>query len=222
MAEDISRRLDGPTQEGPWEINRLLQRKLDTRGLRTSQKLSPTVFLSLFLSLPLFLLPSLPHSHPPPPSLTNQYFPLCWLHLLSLCVVEKLATVASTLQSQLSWVWAHQVSASLDLSLKVFPEEVNRGKKMASWMNGTIPLATVPDLIKRGTVKIRQSTRSYLFFYLICPDVSKQPPTASSSWTGPLNHGPTKPFLSYSVFVQYPVIKKKLKALHCDTHSRPL
>lgn len=47
-------------------------------------------------------------------------------------MVEKLATVAGTLHGQLSWVWAPPVSASLGMSLKVFPEEVSRGKKTAS------------------------------------------------------------------------------------------
>lgn len=124
------------------------------------ETLTETEPKSLSFSLPL----SVPHSHPPPPSPTNQYFPRSWLHLLSLCVVEKLATVAGALPCQLSWVWAHPVSTSLGMSLKVSPEVVNRGKKMASWMNDTTPLATVPDLMKRGTVKSRRSTRSYLFF----------------------------------------------------------
>lgn len=47
--------------------------------------------LSLPPCLPSFFPLSLPPSHLPPPSLTNQYFPLCWLHLLSLCVVEKVS-----------------------------------------------------------------------------------------------------------------------------------
>lgn len=69
------------------------------------ETLTETEPKSLSFSLPL----SVPHSHPPPPSPTNQYFPLSWLHLLSLCVVEKLATVAGALHCQLSWVWAHPV-----------------------------------------------------------------------------------------------------------------
>lgn len=92
------------------------------------ETLTETEPKSLSLSLPL----SVPHSHPPPPSPTNQYFPLCWLRWPSRCVVEKLATVAGTLHGQLSRVWAPPVSASLGMSLKVFPEEVSRGKKTAS------------------------------------------------------------------------------------------
>lgn len=158
MADYISRRLDDPTQEGPWEINSLLQRKLGTRD-RVWDPHRNRAQESFFLP------PSLCPSFSPASSFPHQsIFPTKLASFaVSVCGGE-VGYRGRCSSCQLSWVWAHPVSTSLGMSLKVSPEVVNRGKKMASWMNDTTPLATVPDLMKRGTVKSRQSTRSYLFF----------------------------------------------------------
>lgn len=68
-------------------------------------------------------------------------------------MVEKLATVASTLQCQLSWVWAHQVSASLDLSLKVFPGGGEQREEVGQLNEWHHPIGYCPRLNKKGNSK---------------------------------------------------------------------